>query len=195
VSENPQGSDLGAVLAGDARQRRRILAASALRICATTAGLLLLYVLVPIPGTSGAQALVGMIAGLVVFLVLVSWQIRTIVRADHPVLRAVEAIAVALPVLIAVFSFTYLSLSRADAASFSEQLERVDALYFTVTTISTVGFGDITARSDAARILVTVQMLVDIALLAGLARLVILATRTGLRRQSVSREPRGDCRR
>jgi voltage-gated potassium channel len=182
----------GTVLPADTSQRRRMLVATTLRICATTAGLLLLYVLVPVPGTSGAQALLGMVAGLTVFLVLVGWQIRTIVRADHPVLRAVEAVAVALPVLIGAFSFTYLSLSRADATSFSEQLERVDALYFTVTMISTVGFGDIVASSDAARILVTVQMLVDIALLAGLARLVVLATRTGLHRQSLSREPRGD---
>ncbi len=63
-------------------------------------------------------------------------------------------------------------------------------MYYTVSTISTVGFGDIAAESDAARTLVTVQMLFDLALIAGLVRLVIVATRTGLQRQSVSRELR-----
>ena len=36
------------------------------------------------------------------------------------------------------------------------------ALYFTVTTFSTVGYGDITAASEAARLLVTVQMILDL---------------------------------
>jgi hypothetical protein len=76
--------------------------------------------------------------------------------------------------------------------SFTEHLDRVGALYYTVSTLSTVGFGDIAARSDAARILVTVQMLFDLALIGVLVRLVILVTRAGLRRQSASEEVRGD---
>ena len=181
-----------ALLPGDPRQRRRMIARSAIRIFGSTAGLLVLYACVPVPGTSGAGALVGMIGGLLVFVAIVGWGIRTIVRAEHPVLRAVEVVALALPLLVVVFAFTYLSVSRADAASFTEHLSRIDAMYYTVSTIATVGFGDIAATSDAARILVTVQMLFDLALIAGLVRLVILATRTGLRRQTVSGKPRGD---
>jgi voltage-gated potassium channel len=52
---------------------------------------------------------------------------------------------------------------------------------------STVGFGDLAANSDAARALVTVQMLVDLALVGGLVRLVMLAARMGLHRQDVAR--------
>lgn len=152
---------------------------------AMTVGLLVLYGLVPTPGSSGRGIVVGLIGGLVIFVVLVAWQIRTIVRAEYPVLRAVEVVAFALPLIVVVFAFTYLSLSRLDPASFSERLDRVGALYYTVSTISTVGFGDITANSDGARILVTVQMLLDLALIAGLVRLVVLATRAGLRRQEV----------
>lgn len=145
--------------------------------------MLLLYAFVPIPGTSGAVAVLGMIAGLALFVVLVGWQLHTIMRAEHPVLRAVEAVAFALPLLIVVFAFTYLTISRSDPQSFSEHLSRVDAMYFTVSTVSTVGLGDITPTSAGARIIVTFQMLFDLALLAGLVRLVILATRTGLRRK------------
>ena len=153
-----------------------------------TVALLALYVFVPVPGSSGRAVLVRLIAGLVIFLVLVGWQIRTILRAEHPVLRAVEVVAFALPLAIVVFAFAYLSLSRAEATSFSERLDRVGALYYTVSTISTVGFGDITANSDDARILVTLQMLLDLALIAGLVRLVILATRVGLHRRGVGGE-------
>ena len=43
------------------------------------------------------------------------------------------------------------------AGNFSEPLTRTDALYFTVTVFSTVGFGDITAKTEAARLVVTGQ--------------------------------------
>jgi voltage-gated potassium channel len=166
-----------------------LLARSGLRIFGIALGMLLLYAVVPVPGNSGAAALLGMVAGLLFFVVLIGWQLHTIVRAEHPVLRAVEAIAFALPVLIVVFAFTYLTISHADPHSFSEPLDRVDSLYFTVSTLSTVGLGDITPSSPGARVVVTFQMLFDLALLAGLVRLVILATRTGLRRQEAQRAP------
>lgn len=164
-------------------ERRRVLARSALRILGIALGMFLLYVVVPIPGTSGAAALIGMVAGLALFVVLVGWQLHTIVRAEHPVLRAVEVVVFALPMLVVIFAFTFLTISRADPQSFSEPLGRVDAMYFTVSTMATVGFGDITPASPGARIVVTFQMLFDLALLAGLVRLLVLATRTGLRRQ------------
>jgi hypothetical protein len=154
-----------------------------LRILGVVLGMLLLYAFVPVPGTSGAMALFGMLAGLMLFVVLVAWQLRTIVRAEHPVLRAVEAVTFALPLLVVIFAFTFLTISDADPQSFSERLDRVDAFYFTVSTVSTVGIGDITPVSPGARIVVTFQMLFDLALLAGLVRLVVLATRSGLRRK------------
>jgi voltage-gated potassium channel len=190
VSDHPDWA-VDAVLTGDVRARRRLILRSALRVLATTVAMLVLYAVVPIPGTSGLGAFAGMVIGLAVFVGLVGWQLRTIVQADHPLMRAVEVVTLALPLLAVVFAFTYLSISRADSASFSEDLNRVDAMYYTVSTISTVGFGDIAAESDAARALVTVQMLFDLALLAGLVRLVVLATRTGIQRRTVRGERRG----
>lgn len=53
-------------------------------------------------------------------------------------------------------------MARASPASFSHHLTRTDSLYFTVTTFSTVGFGDITATSQAASLVVTAQMILDL---------------------------------
>ena len=188
MSDEKDIPDLGSVLTGELSERRRAIGGSALRILVATVGLTVLYAVVPIPGTSGAGAFVGMMIGLVAFVVLVGYQIGTIARSEIPVMRAVEVVALALPLLAIVFAFTYVSISRADSAAFSEHLSRVDALYYTVSTISTVGFGDIAAKSSVARILVTVQMLFDLALIAILVRLVILAMRTGLHRRGVGRE-------
>jgi hypothetical protein len=45
-------------------------------------------------------------------------------------------------------------------------------LYFTVTILSTVGFGDITPHTDVARLLTTVQMLTDLGLITIVVRLL-----------------------
>ena len=39
----------------------------------------------------------------------------------------------------------------------------MDSLYFSVTVFATVGFGDISAVSDAARVVVTIRMITDAA--------------------------------
>ena len=52
---------------------------------------------------------------------------------------------------------------------------RLDALYFTMTTFSTVGYGDISPKSEVARALVTGQLVVDLVLI-GLIAKVILGT-------------------
>jgi hypothetical protein len=181
--DGPEFHDLDQILPGDARARRRMVAQTTLRILATTVALLLLYVVVPVPGTSGAAAVVGLIGGLIVFVALVGWLTRSIARAPQPVLRAVEVVAFALPLLVVVFAFTYLSLSEADPGAFSEELDRIGAVYFAVSILGTVGLGDISPATDATRLLVTLQTLLDIALIAGFARIVIVATRTGLRRK------------
>lgn len=178
-------SDVGVLFPGTRAERRRLIARTSARILLTTAGLLLLYAFVPIPGESGAGPLLGMLAGFVVFLVLAGSQIRSIVGADHPVLRAVEVISFSIPLLVVVFAFTYLSLSQNDPGSFSEDLDRVDAIYYAVSTISTVGPGDITPETSAARLLVTAQMLFNLVLVAFVVRLAILSMRTGLQRRGL----------
>ncbi len=165
------------------RERRRLLVRSVLRIIATIAALLVLYAVIPVPDETGARALVELVLGLLAFAAMLAWQVRSIVAADHPELRAVEALALAATVVIVVFAFTYLSLSRSDPSNFSEPLDRVGAMYFTVTVLSTVGFGDIVGRTDLARLLVTGQIVLDTILVVALARTLVFAARTGVRRK------------
>ena len=61
-------------------------------------------------------------------------------------------------------------MERVSAASFTQPLTRTDALYFSVTVFTTVRFGDITAKSETARVVLIVQMLGDLALLGVGAR-------------------------
>jgi voltage-gated potassium channel len=73
-------------------------------------------------------------------------------------------------------------MDRLAPGSFSSPLTRTDALYFTVTVFSTVGFGDITAKTEAARLVVTGQMIADL-LILGVGIKVILGAITRGERQ------------
>jgi hypothetical protein len=56
-------------------------------------------------------------------------------------------------------------MAHSSVSNFGERLTHTDALYFTITVFSTVGFGDITAKSEAARLVVSGQMLADLIVL------------------------------
>ena len=83
---------------------------------------------------------------------------------------------------VVLFASLYLSMSHSSGATFTQPLDHMGALYFTVTVFSTVGFGDITAKTDAARAVVTIQMILDLLLIGAVARLLVTAARTGLSR-------------
>ena len=105
-----------------------------------------------------------------------AWQVRGIMKADLPELRAVEALGTFIPFFLLTFSFAYLSMSHNDPRSFTQSLDHVRAIYFTVTTFSTTGYGDITPKLDPVRIVAAIQMLIDLALLGAIIRLISRAT-------------------
>jgi len=123
-----------------------------------------LYLLLPLRNITGAQTLLLFIGGLVVFAVAVLRQVTSIVASDYPRLRAIVGIGTAIPMLIVVFSAVYVALSIHHPASFSEPIDKVGGLYFTITILATVGFGDIVAKTDVTRIVVTIQMIFDLTL-------------------------------
>ncbi|HUL25767.1 MAG TPA: potassium channel family protein, partial [Streptosporangiaceae bacterium] len=82
-----------------------------------------------------------------------------------------------------LFASTYVVLDTISASNFSEPLTRTDALYFTVTVFSTVGFGDITAKTEAARLVVTGQMIVDLVAIALAVKVIVGAVKQSRQRQ------------
>jgi voltage-gated potassium channel len=72
--------------------------------------------------------------------------------------------------------------SHVSGSDFSEPLNHTGALYLTVTIFSTVGFGDITPKADATRLMVSTQMILDLILLGVLIKLLTKAAKVGLGR-------------
>ncbi|MGK5113949.1 MULTISPECIES: potassium channel family protein [unclassified Geodermatophilus] len=153
---------------------RRALLLGLGRTLLTVVGLLVLYGTLPLDGRFGARTLLALVAGLLIVGLLVGWQVRAILRSRHPAIRAVEAIALSLPLFLVLFAAAYVVLAGTDPDAFTEPLSRIDSVYFVVTVFATVGFGDISPVSDVARVLTSVQMVGDLVLI-GLVLRVFLA--------------------
>ncbi len=155
------------------------MVAATLRGVLTAAVLIALYYLLPLNHVSGTSAVWKLVIGFLVFLGVMAWQIRAITESQNPGLRALEGALLVLPLFILLFATAYYLMGHSDASSFTGPLSRTDALYFTVTIFSTVGFGDISARAETARLVVTVQMLLDLAILGLGVRLILNAVQRG----------------
>ena len=159
--------------AGHPRPPARRIALANLRAATSTAVLVALYYLLPLDRDATWASVTTLAVGLAALIALVIFQVRWILSSPFPGLRAVEALATSIPLFLLLFASTYFVLERLSSGNFSQSLTRSDSLYFTVTVFSTVGFGDITPKTELARLLVTCQMVADVIIL-GLAVKVIV---------------------
>lgn len=150
-----------------------------LRGLGTVAVLVTVYYLLPL--NRAAAIAVILPVGLIMLTILVVFQTRLIISSPYPATHAIEAIAVSIPLVLLLFASAYASMSALSAGSFGGPLTHTSALYFTVTVFSTVGFGDITAKTDTARLLVTGQMVVDIVIIGFVVKAISYAVK--LRRE------------
>ena len=160
-------------------KRRRLILWAVLRGVLVATVLVVLYYVLPLDRPWDSDTAVRLLIGLVVFAGVMVWHIRAIANARYPGLRASEALGMIIPLYLLLFASTYFVMERNSAASFTQPLTRTDALYFAVTVFSTVGFGDITAKSETARIVLIVQMLADLAVLGAGVRVLLGAVQRG----------------
>ena len=136
-------------------------------------GCLAVYVVCPVPGKDAPPVLSWLLfaAGVIAIGYAVAALVRRRRTAPEDNGVRLEALVAVVYALVVFFALTYLSLATRDD-EFVDLDNRVDAMYFTVSTVATVGFGDVHAVGSAARIAVTVQMAMDLLVLGIAARLV-----------------------
>jgi voltage-gated potassium channel len=144
--------------------------------------LLTVYYLLPLDHDVTTAWGVAVAIGLVVVGVVVAFQLRRIIASSHPVKRAIEALALSIPLFVIVFASIYLVFAHENPGAFSQGLNHTGSLYFTITVLSTTGFGDITPVSDTARLIVSAQMVTDLILIGLVIKTIMAAVRLGMQR-------------
>jgi hypothetical protein len=173
----------GAGTSREAGPPARTIVRAALRAAGSTTALVVIYYLLPLNRYSAGVAVTVLVTALVALVGLIAFQVRSIMASAFPGLRAAEALATSLPLFLLLFASTYLVTATESAGSFSQPLTHTDALYFTVTVFTTVGFGDITAKTEAARLVVTGQMIIDLIIIGIGARIILGAVRQSRQRR------------
>ena len=163
---------------------RRLVLRALLRASGTATALVVLYFTLPLTGSIDRSAAVLLVLGLLAFAGVVTWQVRSVLRSPYPGLRAIESLAAAIPLFLVLFAALYLHIADLDGNAFSEPLNRTDALYFTITVFSTVGFGDIVPRATLARVVTMVQMLGDLVVVGLVLRVMLNAVKAGRERRA-----------
>ena len=126
-----------------------------------------LFYLIPIePGVTGTQLALRSIATLLAGL-LVTWLILRQIR-QHVVSPegSLVGLVITLVVGVAFFALADYVTALSGADQFADLKTKTDAMYFALTTLTTVGYGDVHATGQIARLVVSAQLLFNVVVIA-----------------------------
>ncbi len=148
-------------------------------------GILALYMWLPEPTGDDPPWLVftAIVVVATVYCFAGVWALFRIQKARHPAATGITVLAVMITAIVAIFAMAYLALSIDNPGNFNVPLDKISALYFTMTILTTVGFGDIHAQTHAAMIAVMMQMVLSLTLVTTLGKVLIETSRRATRKR------------
>ncbi len=178
MTTSPADEPDGSILAAEARQlgRTQLLLAVVQMIGRLLVGVIVIVAMLALvpeqPEASLAAPIVIAVGSTALYVWFFARQLKGVYRAKYPMLRAMESLILVGAMFLAIFAMIYVMLSASNTEAFTEELDPFNAYYFALTVLATVGFGDITPSTTAARSIAMVQMAVDIAFIAVLIRIM-----------------------
>lgn len=148
------------------------------------------YYLLPLDVQQGPWAVALRLLGVVAGIVFVAWGVwAAVVReaageADQGI--RLDLLILVSVVGVVVFALADYLVATRGTGEFVELNTRTDALYFAVSTLATVGFGDVHAQGQIGRGLVLIQMVFNVVVLA--AAFSLLRQVAGDRRRKRAQE-------
>ncbi|GAB2830714.1 potassium channel family protein [Streptomyces chlorus] len=154
---------------------------------AAAAVLVTAYFLLPLDGLGPRRptlswTLFGLALALIAALLL---QQISHVLLDHPHARPGLVIPLLMSLSILIFATTYQALAQRPGELIGLDT-RLDALYFTMVTLATVGYGDITPHGQTARLVTMLQILYTFIFLTAAATALSHQVRTVLLRRGTN---------
>ncbi|MGW6425468.1 potassium channel family protein [Nocardia sp. NPDC055053] len=161
------------------RVRRVSVPGHALRNAGAAVCALLLYYSVPLNGVFELDDWPGQVFGVVSFvagvvgLVWLVWRrIEHFLNAPASAGGRVDGVLLVVCIVCVVFSLFYYRLEQHQPGEFDGLVTRTDALYYTMSTLGTIGYGDVHAVGQVARIATMVQIAFDLVVIGTLAAIV-----------------------
>jgi voltage-gated potassium channel len=148
------------------------------RLSAVLAVVLVLYFTVPVSfeiSSNDVVQLVVSLTALSLLAVLVLVEVRHQLMEDD---RRIDGLVIALMIAVLGFALGFYVLAQRNPDQIIDLETRVDALYFTMATLLTIGYGDVHAAGQAARTLVLIQMVFNVVILATAASTITTRIRT-----------------
>ncbi len=126
----------------------------------------------------------GVITGLLIVTAMYIFfflrQLQAVRKSQFPNIRAAEAMLSTGILLLAIFANIYVGISLADPAAFTEVLTPFSAMYFALTVLATVGFGDIAPNTVQARGVAMAQMVLNLVFIGVVVRVFASAAKRSL---------------
>ena len=126
------------------------------------AAVVVVYFVAPVSREPDRGTVLRILLSILVLALLVAGVVRQLRLHLDDQDRRVDGLIVSIMVVMTVFSMCYFTLQQRDPGQFAELETRLDALYFTATTASSVGYGDVHAVGQVARALVLVQIVFNV---------------------------------
>jgi hypothetical protein len=132
------------------------------------------YFVVPMPWTQAdtdraALRAVACLAGLAIVTWLLMRQVKRALGSDRLLAEQVAALLTIVTVVVIFFAATYYVM----ADQFTGIHTRLDALYFSVTTLGTLGYGDVVPVGQGAKVAVIVQVVFDLIIVTSALTIVV----------------------
>ena len=114
-------------------------------------------------------------------------QIRHQLDADD---RRIDGLVLAVALGVFVFALGFYVIAQRSPSEIAGLHTRLDALYFTMSTVLTIGYGDVHAEGQMARGVVLVQMVFNVVVLAAAATTLNARVRRTAASRAASRRER-----
>lgn len=145
--------------------RARSGLARIMRSVAVLTSALLIYYGLPLRAIRAVPDVVGLVmfaVGVVGLVWLLLHQIRRLSARPDETGNRVQGLLSLIYLVVIVFALAYYLIELQAPGQFEGLETRTDSLYYTVVTLGTVGYGDVHAAGQVARIVTMVQVMFDL---------------------------------
>lgn len=155
-----------------------------LRLLVGVLGMLVAFFAVPVNDAQSTGRLVFAVLLTLAGVAVLAWAIvHQLERQLRSRSEDIHSLLFLLALVAVVFALGFFVLEEHSPGQVRGLSTRTDALYFTISTLTTVGYGDVHAQGQIARFLVTLQLVFDAVFVGAIVSTVVRTIR-------VTRAPR-----